>query len=181
MATLLIGVIPRLWRRRSAGFHVRDRSLLTFCRSVTGCCPRVGGREGAFRNSDSTKYVFCKKSARCVSLDSAEFGVECPDGQNAQLRGHLPRPGARVGDWSPFWRTWRRWIKSSNEIWRTHRPQGLQIGELGLPSCSARHDRRWRSHLLPSTACPDHRVRVGVSMKRLKILVSPAMSRSEVS
>ena len=29
LATLPIGVIPRLWRRRSAGFHVRDRSLLT--------------------------------------------------------------------------------------------------------------------------------------------------------
>ncbi len=66
LATLLIGVIPRLWRGRSAGFHVRNRSLLTFCRSVTGCCPRVGGREGAFRNSDSPRNTSFVKSPRAA-------------------------------------------------------------------------------------------------------------------
>ena len=91
LATLLIGVIPRLWRRRSAGFHVRDRSLLTFC--PVGHRLLSSGRRPGRRIPKlglSTKYVFCKKSARCVSLDSAESGVECPDGQNAQLRGHYP-------------------------------------------------------------------------------------------
>jgi hypothetical protein len=56
---------------------VRDRSLLTFCRSVTGCCPRVGGREGAFRNSDSPRNTSFVKSRRaaCRSIALNRGGV----------------------------------------------------------------------------------------------------------
>jgi hypothetical protein len=66
-------------RRRSAGFHVRDRSLLTFWRSVgrlLSSSRRAGTRIPKL--GPSTKYVFCKKSARCVSLDSAESGWSAP-------------------------------------------------------------------------------------------------------
>jgi hypothetical protein len=86
LATLLIGVIRRLWRRRSAGFHVRDRSLLTFCRSVTGCCPRVGTpRRRIPKLGLSTKYFSCKTSARCVSLDSAESVWSAPMAKMPQV------------------------------------------------------------------------------------------------
>jgi hypothetical protein len=58
-------------------FSRAGRSLLTFCRSVTGCCPRVGGQEGAFRNSDSPRNTSFVKSRRaaCRSIALNRGGV----------------------------------------------------------------------------------------------------------
>ena len=112
LATLLIGVIPTLWRRRSAGFHVRDRSLVTFCRSVTGCYPRGRRPEGAFRNSDSprnTSFVKSRRAAcRLIALNLAEgpqmanlhsFAVTGPNWRVRQNERRAEGEGLTMRSW----------------------------------------------------------------------------------